>query len=444
MSDETDARTTRLILVPGTWGLGFFAKAIEPHAIVSEKSPTTGEANKRQKRLRWFDSGSEFREQLASSLAESKINYTTRIFLWDGHNSVVSRNKAAIALAELIGRLTEDASNDPIVIIAHSHGGNVALRAVHIAGAKGMAIPKVITLATPFVRIYTNTIFEDKETSYSSPLKDNALSFLLISLSAVLGLPFAAAILIPAAMYLDAMRAMLQPIIFIDPIYVAIITALVLGLFVGGVFAQRLLKLVVNPHPVHPDNWGREGGSESWGYRPDRLANYSFYAPPQVSENWLLVLRGVDDEASLTLAAGSIGNRVTHFILGTLLPNAYQILAAVGTLLVVASMAGWTSQSAAGMVALGYGAVAFVAALVLILPGLFRSVFGRELLFGSWRCEIAANSSPDGANGVEVQTLLGRPESSKEKLRHSLYMNADVPRCIAKWLQRSAMSPPRH
>ena len=320
----------------------------------------------------------------------------------------------------------------------------MALRAVHIAGTASIANLKVVTLATPFLQIYTHTTFAEDEIDYSSPLGKDALAFLLISVSAVLGLPFAAAILIPLAIYQDAMRALFPPTSFIDPFIAAIVATMVLAIFVGGRLGLLLLKKVVNPHATYSSEWGRdEGGPEGWAYRPDRLANLSFYAPPQTRKDWLLVLRGVDDEASLTLAAGSIGNRITHFILGTLLPNIYQVLALLATLMAGASAAGWIAPSLGGIIALGYGASAFLATVILALPGLFRLVFGRELLLGCWRCEIAANSSPDGVDGVQVKTLPGQPERSKRKLRHALYMNDEVPSCIAEWLRTgtSAAAP---
>jgi hypothetical protein len=438
MSDD-NAHTTRLILVHGT---RFFQRATKPKVVVSEESTTTGAADdKGRAQARWFEPGSEFRDQLASNLRDSNIRFTTRILMWDGRNSIVSRNEAAVTLADEIGKLAKPAPDDPIVIIAHSHGGNVALRAVHIAGPESVANLKVVTLATPFLQIYTQTSFWAErinaplEIDYSSPLGKEASAFLLICVAAVLGVAAAAPFTVALLIYQDAIRALLQPITFIDPPIAAFIATVILAIFAGGKLALLAQKLVVNPQATYAGAWGRdEGGPDGWAYRPDRLANLSFYAPPQTRKDWLLVLRGVDDEASLTLAAGSIGNRITHFILDRLLPNIFQLLALLATLMVGAGLAGWTKQSAAGMIALGYGAVAFLATTILALPGLFRLVFGRELLLGTWRCEIAANSSPDSGNGVQVKTLLMRPELAKRKLRHALYMNPDVPSCIVQWL----------
>src|SRR5262249_12243472 len=112
MSDDRDARTTRLILVHGTWGRGIFQRACKPEVIVSPASTTAGATDeKRRALLRWFEPGSEFREQLASSLRESKIKFATRLLAWDGHNSIKSRNKAAIVLADEIRKLAESAPN---------------------------------------------------------------------------------------------------------------------------------------------------------------------------------------------------------------------------------------------------------------------------------------------------------------------------------------------
>lgn len=440
MSDDRDARTTRLILVPGTWGRGILSKPIDPEVIVSEEGKSSGdpsEDHKRQQGLRWFDPGSEFRESLARCLRELGIDFSTRILFWDGLNSIESRNTAAIALADLIRKLMEQAPDHPIVVIAHSHGGNVALRAAHIADTKGMSKLKVVTLATPFVQICTHTVFEEGNTDCSSPLTDDALSFLRISLTATLSFPFALGLIILAATYDNAISALFQPSIFYYPLVAAIVAAAAVVFFVLSRLGRRLLKLVINPYPVYPGDWGRDDGDpDGWAYKPDRLANFSFYAPRQTTEDWLLVLRGIDDEASLILTAGSIGNRITRFILSILVPYAFQTLALIAVLIFAAtSVTGWEMKSLTAMVLLGYALVAFIAGIVVALPGLFRSVYGRELFLGSWRCEIEANSSPDSVKGVQIKTLLEQPELTKRRFRHALYMNPEVPQCIGEWLR---------
>src|SRR5215813_1201657 len=129
-----------IILVHGTWGRGFFPKRRE----VSLYPP-----NKRY----WFEEGSQFCAGLDAALKSASLDWPIRAFLWSGANSVQVRDSAA---QELSGQLRKDLQEDPdarAVIIAHSHGGNVALRALqHLDSMAGRI--RVVTLATPFLRVF--------------------------------------------------------------------------------------------------------------------------------------------------------------------------------------------------------------------------------------------------------------------------------------------------
>jgi hypothetical protein len=80
--------------------------------------------------------------------------------------------------------------------------------------------------------------------------------------------------------------------------------------------------------------------------------------------------------------------------------------------------------------------ICIIETVVLFLPGCFRSVFGRELLLGCWRCEIFAYSAPDTALGVRVKTFL-RADSGRFGLRHAIYKNPEIAPYIAAWLTAS-------
>ncbi|RKR44573.1 hypothetical protein [Paraburkholderia sp. BL17N1] len=71
-------------------------------------------------------------------------------FNWDGKNSFASRKSAEIELMSLIEKMSIDRTSPPIVIIAHSHGGNVALRAVSRV-RKPTRILALVTLGTPYI-----------------------------------------------------------------------------------------------------------------------------------------------------------------------------------------------------------------------------------------------------------------------------------------------------
>jgi hypothetical protein len=98
----------------------------------------------------WYDEGSVFRSRLESELRKENIAATFRIFQWSGGNSVRDRARAA---DELSSQLASDPDNANSIVIAHSHGGNVAFLAISKLGSRGANV-HLITLATPFVRIF--------------------------------------------------------------------------------------------------------------------------------------------------------------------------------------------------------------------------------------------------------------------------------------------------
>lgn len=70
-------------------------------------------------------------------------------FKWSGKNSELERVHAADDLIELIARIS--LRDDPIYILAHSHGGNVALEALRNTEVANR-VKGIITMGTPFLR----------------------------------------------------------------------------------------------------------------------------------------------------------------------------------------------------------------------------------------------------------------------------------------------------
>jgi hypothetical protein len=133
----------QIILVHGTWGRGFIPKISDLRRKLSLFPP-----NKR-----WFEDDSPFHVQLSTALKGASIDWPIRSFLWSGANSIHARDRAA---RELCDQLRQDLENNPnitAIIIAHSHGGNVALRALQHLNSMTDRI-RVITLATPFLRVF--------------------------------------------------------------------------------------------------------------------------------------------------------------------------------------------------------------------------------------------------------------------------------------------------
>ena len=81
---------------------------------------------------------------------------------WSGANSIYVRDKTAQVLAEHLSAEHAEHPQDTQLIIAHSHGGNIALRALHHlhkhnasqSDGADTANPLVVTLATPFIEIH--------------------------------------------------------------------------------------------------------------------------------------------------------------------------------------------------------------------------------------------------------------------------------------------------
>jgi hypothetical protein len=146
------SRATRypIILVHGTWGRGFFPKGqLEGSCEDFPAEAGTDAASEGAKR--WFEKGSEFRRTLEERLKGLSLECSFWPFRWSGANSVFARDRAATKLADELKTHLQNQGAMPI-IIAHSHGGNVALRALsHVEDANRVG---VVTLATPFLRVF--------------------------------------------------------------------------------------------------------------------------------------------------------------------------------------------------------------------------------------------------------------------------------------------------
>ena len=73
-------------------------------------------------------------------------------FPWSGNNSDIARQKAARDLAEHVVKNRDP--NQPLTLVGHSHGGNVAIIAANILDDDfGLSVDNILTINTP-VREY--------------------------------------------------------------------------------------------------------------------------------------------------------------------------------------------------------------------------------------------------------------------------------------------------
>jgi hypothetical protein len=101
---------------------------------------------------RWFEAGSKFRAALGSGLPGLVQATDFSAFSWSGANSIEERRSAAARLAKTIDESVAAAPEAPHFIIAHSHGGNVALDARQTMSGNALNV-HIVTLATPFLSI---------------------------------------------------------------------------------------------------------------------------------------------------------------------------------------------------------------------------------------------------------------------------------------------------
>jgi hypothetical protein len=388
-ADNADSSTAGcdlfVTLVHGTWARGFFPP-------LREKGT-------------WFAEDSDFRKNLAGALSKHGLSFRMCAFLWSGANSVGERDKAARGLAEHVRARQLEHPNSTQILIAHSHGGNVAFRALdNVEGAPDKNI-FIATIATPFVEIVQAKLSPRQTQRIHMSL---VLIVIIIKLLTLLWFPW------------DI------------PVVITLLLAGVLWL---------LLRLWI--HRLDAKRTAKVG---------ELVKQTSFSS--SVRKHPVLILRALDDEASLFLAAAAIGNRLSALI-GLLSYRILWLLAVAPFLGVMIYVAVRTPDEADlfnplvgpwadRLILWGIYIYLFGLMVFLLAPGAFKSAYGRELLFNSQGCQINSQSAPDS---IDRQSELGSERASwgmvvtlyrddyvRRGLRHGLY---DDPQCaerIAAWV----------
>src|SRR5262249_4093144 len=159
----------------------------------------------------------------------------------------------------------------------------------------------------------------------------------------------------------------------------------------------------------------------------------------------LLVIRAIDDEASLALAAGAILNRlipkITHIIL-----LAVPIIIISGSILFSLNfekvsidqsklaifpdiVSGFFAFIKSNVVWIWFPSIIFA---LLALLAIGRAVYGLEMAGTPLNCQINTQSAPDGTALSKLITLTsGRAE---RHLRHGIYEHVDCAETIADWV----------
>jgi hypothetical protein len=142
----------------------------------------------------------------------------------------------------------------------------------------------------------------------------------------------------------------------------------------------------------------------------------------------LLVIRAIDDEASLALALGTIFHYVATRTIRYLLPVLSILIPTLA-----AALALLRCESSGGS---PYRVAEVAVCALIMLLGvltLARSVHGRELAATPMECQINTQSVPDAADLSQIVTLISY--GYVKSLRHGIYEHENCTRAISGWMR---------
>jgi hypothetical protein len=230
----------------------------------------------------WFEEGSAFYSGLQAALNKLGISPHMDALLWSGANSVRHRSNAADRLTEKLEYQIRSLLKSDHVIVAHSNGGNIATLAAHRLRQRGVDVDRLrlVTMGTPFLEIRKT---EPQTFGQFPGLSDRATVFgwaLFLSPAYLIGGFPAQVTLIDFAFYL-AMSALL----------------FAATLLFFQFFSTMHKRSIQRPSKRVERLIAQTEGGASWvGGAP-------------------LILRAIDDEAALSLAAGALTYRLSGLVL---------------------------------------------------------------------------------------------------------------------------------
>jgi hypothetical protein len=388
-----------ITLVHGTWPRGLFPR-------LSRFKKRVWELMRRQPSGPpppfWFEEGSPFFARLNTELGD--IFHKITPLPWSGANSIFVRDKTAHRLAEHLSAEHAEHPQAAQLIIAHSHGGNIALRALHLlhqpdgsrlCDADG-ANPLVVTLATPFIEVQ-HADFGDEPT--------------WVRVAVVLALWTPLWVLTKAFVPVNE---------FGKPLLISGAVVLVFAGFNWWYWFSKRATLRRQDHVEILRTATRLGEIVSAEARR------------------LLIIRAIDDEASLVLAFSTVVNffitRAIRYIRWIIFGPISAILLSVVVIryFKIALKPDMLEQEEWYEDAIKVGC----SALILFLFGLLsvaRTAHGRELAVSPMELQINTQSAPDAKGLSEIVTLVRRTHA--KSLRHGIYDHEDCAKTISDWMR---------
>lgn len=489
LAGEATLPSIVVMIVHGTFPRGFvkqlrrklqaaFARLLRKSCPESELWPVPAvDENARW----WFESNSEFEKDLINLTERPHHNIKFMRFLWSGENSFAERADAADKLRKQLLASIAAAPGVPHVIVAHSHGGTIAVAALD--KRRRDETPRVqglLTLGTPFLRLAWRWR-RDANAAEAGTDGPRAFAFL----------PATLLVMAPLLTADYALRASAATGVFL--LALSILAAMRLSIV--GATGIALLTILFGGEALRTDIIAVALGAlfacfpfDAW--LPNRLAvrgvRYVQDAPIILACP-LLALRMPRDEASLVIGLGQVMQGAWYWqskVVGLLLwpwaialraatalgthpagPNWWRralstfalfgvVFASYGLIGELASVLGiWTPPSMGpapmpawwiALMLIVYGMLAAVVlciswALLWAIPSLAISlVAGGEAFFVPVATQVDAEPLPNasGEDGKEsasmsLEILYGAHPCG---LNHSLYQSGEVRRRVAAWL----------
>jgi hypothetical protein len=391
----SDSKQLLITLVHGTWPHGIFP----PYARFKQWVRNLILRERQEMPPYWYENNSSFLARLRTELGD--IPHKMTPLLWSGENSIFVRDATAHALAEHLSAEHAQYPQATQLVIAHSHGGNIALCALHrlqqLDPPRQCADRLFVTLATPFVEVH--------QADFGRRPLYMRMALMILVICPLLGVLLGAAL---------AMLSLSDHFGADSWGFAIAIFLLVTAMFLVGWW------WIIRRAPARQVKLDRL-----------RLATrLGKLAPAQP----LLVVRAIDDEASLILALGALLNHITARLITYIFLLQFLLLP---TFLLFADMkwVPWLGEATFGGAMLG--AIASTIALFGILI-LSRSVHGWELAASPLECQINTQSAPDAIGLSKIVTL--PPHTYARSLRHGIYEHTDCAEAISVWVHSQLRS----
>jgi hypothetical protein len=431
----------------------------------------------RSDRRWWFEFGSEFEVDLVRRTGLPPGSVIVDRFLWSGRNTFTDRAEAARSLRTALRNKAREHPGVAQVVLAHSHGGNVAVKALDTRDelCSGGGIPKVralLTLGTPFVRLVSRSGPLTK-VGQLTQFVDERLPVLLLLLSVVM------------ALYLGVRSHSVEETILASVLVIAALVAL-LRMSPSAATTIIVITLGIGDAKLREDLIGLTSllafvvfsfGKfvlPSWFRGLFELGKSQVEDEPLYLRCPLLALRAPRDEASLVIGLGQVLQGLAYaaaWIVGLaarplerplerlfagpgLGPFPIVLIAAMCSMVLIAGWFHWTSLVPEGasataqlMTGIRWAVVVGLGALLAwALPTMAVSlVAGREAFMLPAGTIVEAEPlpnarAPDGVRRVEFNLEI-LYEARLTGLKHSLHDSPEVRERIGIWLREQAGTP---